>query len=99
VRFDAGGIVASHGYIEAPTPLHADISAAIEEPRIGFSIYYRIWWIVLGTAGMVWGAIVGASAAGAGIVGLVPAVVGVMIIAGLMATLFAAGRRSRPSDG
>lgn len=63
--------------------------------QFGYSLFYRMCWMFIGLAGLVWGVVVGGSALGAGWVGLTTAVAGTIGVVGLMATLFVAGRRSQ----
>lgn len=93
VGFDAHGNAA----LQSRDPATEPVRAGAEEPRphrIGYSLYYRACWMLLGVAALVWGVVVGASAAGAMWVGLSTAVSGVVAILGLMITLFVAGRVS-----
>lgn len=61
---------------------------------IGYSRFYRAAWAFLATVSMIWGGVVGASLAGASLVGPVTAASGVIGLLGLSATLFVAGRRT-----
>lgn len=62
---------------------------------IGYSIFYRSMWLVMAILGLGWGFTLGLTVAGAAGLGLSTAVVGTIVIVGLMATLYVAGRQSR----
>ncbi|WP_455904702.1 hypothetical protein [Microbacterium sp.] len=67
-------------------------------PIVGFSVFYRAWWLVLSIGALIWGAVVGASAVGPALVGPVTAVVGTVVLLGLLVTLFIAGRQTDRLD-
>lgn len=63
--------------------------------RIGYSLFYRICWVLLAIAMMAWGGVIGASLAGAALVGLTTGMAGTIGLTGLAFTLAVAGRRTR----
>lgn len=62
-------------------------------PVTGFSIFYRIMWMVLSFLSLGWGVIIGLSLAGRQIMSDDMVLTGTVIIVGLVLTLAIAGRQ------
>lgn len=62
---------------------------------VGYAVLYRAFWSALSFIGILWGVALGASFPGEKLLDLGTAVTGTIVLLGLIATLFVAGRQSR----